>query len=542
MSRIEGTNIGDSRLLLPPLIASQSRIMALLDRNPCSPTFGSFDRKYWQYRILDFPCGMQQELVLPLAWLYSNECKGNRFFGLPRIAQALEGVFRFQRICSHVDGSVDDYFPHERAFGATAYSLAALTEAALLLGRIPGGDEEILERNGAFLDGFRESGKLSNHFAIAAAALGNLAVLTGRERWKQASDRLVEELRRIQHEEGWFPEYEGCDLGYQTVTVEFLARRYQRFPSPLLMDMMRRTVRFLHEFLHPDGSIGGEYGSRNTFNFYPGGFALLSGEMPEAASIFGAYLSSLEWETNNALVDDGVFGHLLSSHVIALSSPQAIVSRLEPPCKIAPPEVKVFPGCGFFVGKTGALRVFGSLDKGGVFKVYSGVELICSDTGHLVELEDGRRFCQNKPRSAFGRVEGNEVQIQGTMPRFKTPLLTRLHMIGLRLLSLAFGRWQAYSHLVRWAMQKVIVFDKSRSKVAFKRRIRILKDGIMVEDELENHESSGFERVWRTPDCVNTHVITSNSFQPGNLLSWEILPFFKGGRKVTSERWFRSGV
>ena len=43
------------------------RLFQMVDKNRYSPTYGSFDRSYWHYRTMDFPCGMYQEFTLPLA-------------------------------------------------------------------------------------------------------------------------------------------------------------------------------------------------------------------------------------------------------------------------------------------------------------------------------------------------------------------------------------------------------------------------------------------------------------------------------------------
>ena len=48
-------------------LADIPKILTLQDRTPVSPTYGCFDRAYWHYRMMDFPCGMSQEFVLPLA-------------------------------------------------------------------------------------------------------------------------------------------------------------------------------------------------------------------------------------------------------------------------------------------------------------------------------------------------------------------------------------------------------------------------------------------------------------------------------------------
>ena len=47
------------------------RLIGLLNRNPLSVNYGCFDRDYWQYKIVDFPCCRKQEAVLTLALLYT---------------------------------------------------------------------------------------------------------------------------------------------------------------------------------------------------------------------------------------------------------------------------------------------------------------------------------------------------------------------------------------------------------------------------------------------------------------------------------------
>jgi hypothetical protein len=56
------------------------KILTLQDRNRHSPTYGCFDRNYWQYKIIDFPSGMSQEFVWPLALAWDTELEGNAFY------------------------------------------------------------------------------------------------------------------------------------------------------------------------------------------------------------------------------------------------------------------------------------------------------------------------------------------------------------------------------------------------------------------------------------------------------------------------------
>ena len=506
-------------------MASLPRILCLLDKNPLSPTYGSFDRKYWQYKIIDFPCGMQQELILPLAYLWKTAFPENRYYNSERIRTYIEGALLFHRKCCHSDGSMDDYFPHERAFGATAYALAASTEAALLAGICPDGVLPAFEKSGDFLARYREAGLLSNHLAIAALALLNLSLLTGNQRWSTDSRQLVEELKAKQDGEGWFPEYDGCDAGYQTVTIEFLSRCYRKSPSEATFAILQKACRFLWFFVHPDGSLGGEYGSRNTYNFYPGGFALLSRDIPEAAQILLHFYKGFASGARNYLADDGTFGHLLSSYVTVLSSGDTVTKALGESKAGETPHITYFPKAGLFSGQAGRYAIFGTTTKGGVYKVFKNGALLYSDTGFAGRLTDGTCFCQNNANSSVGDVRGNSIEIEGEFREYDSSRLTRLHTAGLRMLSMVFGRHPKYSNIIRQIMQAKLIYKRKGVGHRFRRLINLAAHGVIVSDTIDMKGRKKIAEIYRSTDCVNAHVITSDSFQSANLLCWEKAAF-----------------
>ena len=51
-------------------ISSVPRLVSLIDRNPVSKSFGSFDRSYWLDKSIDFPSANLQFGVLALSLLY----------------------------------------------------------------------------------------------------------------------------------------------------------------------------------------------------------------------------------------------------------------------------------------------------------------------------------------------------------------------------------------------------------------------------------------------------------------------------------------
>lgn len=97
------------------------KLLQLVDRNPYSPTYGCFDRSYWHYRTMDFPCGMYQEFVLPLALCFLNDYPGNKFYQKERLRELTIAGIKYANKSSHKDGTCDDYFPYERAMGNQLY-------------------------------------------------------------------------------------------------------------------------------------------------------------------------------------------------------------------------------------------------------------------------------------------------------------------------------------------------------------------------------------------------------------------------------------
>ena len=203
-------------------------LVQLVDTNPHSPTYGCFDREYWHYRTLDFPCGMSQEFVLPFALLYRNPYPGNRYRGWERMREIAVSGIDFARKSSYSDGSCDDYFPYERAMGAMAFSTYACAEAYRVLGLQDEKTVDFFKKRCAYFRKHNESGRLSNHQALTALAAYTVYEIT-REEWirEMAWDRARLALS-WQHSEGWFQEYEGADPGYQTCTLDFLAKQIGR--------------------------------------------------------------------------------------------------------------------------------------------------------------------------------------------------------------------------------------------------------------------------------------------------------------------------
>jgi hypothetical protein len=66
---------------LDAVLGQVPRLLAQLDRNPISPTYGCFDWIFWHDRVSGFPNGHAQEGMLVLTYLFDLNDEGNPYAG-----------------------------------------------------------------------------------------------------------------------------------------------------------------------------------------------------------------------------------------------------------------------------------------------------------------------------------------------------------------------------------------------------------------------------------------------------------------------------
>jgi len=148
------------------------RLLSEQNRDRQTPTFGCFDRRFWSWKLVDFPEATFQRNVLPLAWQMHSLPEGD---GLrPVLAEAVTAGLLYATRIQHGDGSFDQAFPNERSFGATAFVAESLAAAYVLARDGMMADdraavEAMLKRAAAFLCDHDEThGVICNHLDSAA--------------------------------------------------------------------------------------------------------------------------------------------------------------------------------------------------------------------------------------------------------------------------------------------------------------------------------------------------------------------------------------
>ncbi|MBW1786605.1 MAG: hypothetical protein JRK53_08330 [Deltaproteobacteria bacterium] len=502
------------------------KILTLQDRNPHSPNYGCFDRNFWHLRITDFPSGMSQEFVYPLALAFHTDTSDNPFYQKHVLIDWVEAGIAFAAASSHKDGSCDDYYPYERAMGAAAFSLLACVESYRLLELSNQGLLDFFRKRAHWLAHHQESGRLSNHQALVVICLEKVSSLLGEKPWEAETAARLETLLSWQNEEGWFQEYEGCDPGYLTLTISCLAELYAADPRDEIRRILEKSVDFASHFIHPDGSFGGEYTSRNTYNFFPYGFELVGRWYPKALAINDLFLKGLANGLGPCYADDHIIGHHAWNYLLAWRD--FVPSRPQTPDR--PLGRFWFKNARLLVDRRADTELYVALNKGGVFKLFKDGKLAVSDTQASLQMNTPRGL-----KNAVAHlvddyrcaVSDDDITIEGDMGWAKHSQMTPVKMIVLRVIMSAGGRF--FPNLARKLLQKLLITNKRKAPFAFKRTLSFEEGKWRVHDTITAERWDNVVSACIACDQTSIYVVMSRTFQQGQLTS----PVDLGGKLET---------
>lgn len=498
-------------------LAEIPKILTLMDRNPHSPTYGCCDRNFWQYKILDFPSGMAQEFVLPLALAYHLNLPDNPFYQQPALKEWVQAGIFYAAKSAHPNGACDDYFPFEQASGAAAFSLYAFLETYRLLNLH---DERLLrffEQRAQWLAHHQESGQLANHEALIVLCLQLLGELQQTSKWQRQKSQRLARLLSWQSSEGWFQEYGGFDPGYHTLTISCLARLHELQPQEDLTKILIQAVNLAAQFVHPDGSFGGEYGSRNTYNFFPHGFELVGQWYPEALSVNDAFLAGLARGKQPCYADDHIVGHHVWNYLLAWKD----FVRDRPLPKPRPTGRIWLQEANILIDRRQGIELYIALNKGGVFKLFREGKLVLSDTQLSVQIYQGKKL-KNAVGHLLGKydfeVSENQISVQGNLGWAKQTQMTPLKLLILRCVNLTLGRFSP--NLVRSLLQKILITGKQQAPLHFLRQLHWQNGEWHIVDELQTDNWRDIESIGISGHQTSIYVVVSRVFQESQLQPW----------------------
>lgn len=497
------------------------RLLSLFDGDSTSESWGMGDRYHWAWGLIDFGNGTFQGAANGLAQLWKNgqwpyDTKRERFI------ERINAMFSATAKLTRHDGSLEEAFPREGSFcvtGLVAFDL--LCACDLLKGDIPG---EMLEKwmgtvaplISFLLESDESHGIISNHLATAAVALARWQWMTGCAKSEKKARELLARVCEHQSSEGWFREYEGADPGYQTLCTYYLAEAHILRPDWNLLDPLKKSIRFLSHFAHPDGSFGGIYGSRNTRFYCPAGFEILAPLIPEAA-VLATYMirniadmrvvSLMSMDEPNLIP---MFNAYCRSAALFDNLPKWTCPECALPAFTLRGSIQ-FPEAGIVVD--GGERHYSiiSTHKGGVVLHFRNGKRVVHDGGVVVRRADGimgstQGYCPDNKVVIHDR----EVSVQAVISRMPKRLPRPWQFLVLRLLCLTLFRMQPVRERVKRLMVRMLITDRKKWPVKNRRLIR-LGEHLSVVDRLDVH--SEYEKADAGAAFISVHMASQGYWQ-----------------------------
>ncbi|MCD6364980.1 MAG: hypothetical protein J7M14_03810 [Planctomycetes bacterium] len=447
------------------------RILTNLDRDPTSKTYGCFDRNYWHYKIRDFPSAILQQSSLALAILYKNDFIGSKYYKNEKIKKwAIAGAEYWEKI-QLKDGSFNEYYPSEHGYPPTVFSLHAVSETYRVLGIEPNVQmKNAMFRSCKFILNKTEKEALNQEMA-AVAALYSVYLLT-KKRWilsglKAKKNKLFSKLCK----EGWFSEYGGADIGYLSVALNYLGEYYSMSKDKSAEAIAVKIIDFLKYFVHPDGTVGGDYGSRNTEYLLPYGLEIFSHQNSISSRIIDKHFGN-----TNFSVDDRYLCHYFSHSLVKAflyHKKRKYSEKL--PCEIN--TNKYFPKAGLLVFSNDIYYAVLGLSKGGVITVFTRNNNSFRDCGY--RIKQGKTIAANNFIDKYNiRKDGTTFVISGHMNSMKPVVSTPLNHIVLRIISIFMK-----NRLIPY-LKKNVIHSSRRNNISFSRQVEFEKEGITITDSI----------------------------------------------------------
>jgi hypothetical protein len=502
------------------------RLLGALDRDRTSDTAGCFDRDHWAWKFRDFPLTMLQAGAYPLAqlWALSDESPyGHNERLLEWITSALEYTCRQQ----HKSGGFDSVAPNTRDLGvslAMAHflwrSFECIADAAP--GALESTVRDTVTRACRFASRTEEDyAFIANHRALFALGFVAGAEAADDAGFSREAARLVAEIVERQSPGGSFPEYGGFDPGYETLGISYLASYWKLTGDPSVLEPLSRSVRKLSYTVHPDGSVGGRYGSRQTRLYFPAGMEILASRVTEAAAIAGFMRRRLS--AGNVVTPANVDIHnlpvLLASYMEARRA-RALASA---PTDAPPPlPCETLEGIrhldGLTVVGSKTYYALAAADQGGLLQVFerpSGRSLY-EEGGYLIA--DGRQqWCS---AGALGERHGDDAstwtcEVPLVERRSEVPTPTKF--VVLRLLNLTLFRSLWAGRIIRRAIVRRLTTDRRPGPFRLRRDVCFEADRIEVRDEITTERRGNAPSVLLPRELMPYHMGSANYFHRSSL-------------------------
>lgn len=498
---------------------------SMWNRDPASPSFGSFDRQYWGWKYKDFSDATLQYGVI----LACEHARRSGYTGaLPAL---LEGFVHYCAGIQHADGSFDQCYPYERTPGVIYDILPALTyvrrspllqsqSSRATLDRVIGAAVEFALRTD------ERHGEVANHIAEYAWELLDFAAQTGHDAARRRGDAYLERLLALfDRDEGWFLEYNGADAGYQSRCLRYFSKIAALKNDAALWAIAEKAAGFVGMLLMPDHSLNPMLGCRSTALLYPSSFESLAGK---SAALRSAARGVREaWRLRRVPMPSEIdFCNAIRLAHDAMDAADA-ASDLGAAAESIPQADVHLPRAGIAVYANAERRVYVAARLGGAYSVYargaaSAWKMLREEAGYLLKSPEKSQAWVTR-MAGVGELKdyrADGCRVESPFVRSLHDEVTPLRMLLLRVLNLTVLRVQWLADLFRKVVVRRLISGVDPLPLRLERTITLEQDAVIVNDRIFGSVSESRPHGTRLYACrrvTGAHMASARYFQPAEL-------------------------
>ncbi|MEW6615745.1 MAG: hypothetical protein AB1401_09810 [Thermodesulfobacteriota bacterium] len=511
------------------------RLLSMMDRKEFSLNYGCLDRPYWQYRMIDFPGASFQTAALSLAMAYKNNYPHSVYFNNRRVKKWAIAAIQFLAKIQNADGSFSHFYPNIWSLAVVAFPVYSVSEAYLLL------EDEMDNRTKESLYSmFKKAGdwmvrcddmEVTNQMAGAAMALYNIYLITQDNKYLVDSQAKIDRILTTQTPDGYFYEYGGGDIGYSTVTIDYLAKYYQKTGKEYLLEPLERLIEYVSYFFHPNFTSGGEYASRNNEFVIPGGFEILADRIPLAGTIGDFVLNGLK---EKAIIDSATLDGLylcVNNHSYLEAYENYKPRKKTEPIPHYQKGIRYFPFSKTLVINNDAFYSVVGAGKGGTIRIYtrngSQSRLLLDDCGLVGRLSNSTVVSSQwlDPDYKIDYDENKRlISIKGNLHRINQASLTSCKLFLSRIVLSVISKLPSVRRFIYKKLRQILITKSSSFPVGFKRDIQFYDEKIIIVDHVIREKSLKFLYLDALSKFTTMYGQSKEFFQPQELFSLEGFP------------------
>lgn len=493
------------------------RILTQICRDPSAPFYGACDRNWWHYKIRDFPSIIIQQAGYALHIAGELEADARVKAAYNRLAAAT-ATFWNQRALRH--GAFEEYYPYEQGYPPVAFAtlgVAKLCQNGVV--SLPSIRSGLTIAASQLLTRFEA--QAANQQIAGTAALSVIRTLDRSLIDENKFQKILTDVLSLQHQEGWFPEYDGPDLGYLAVSIDCLWDIHDHTADPRILPAIRKAAEYIAWFaLNPIGTAG-MHNSRNTDYITPYGLVRLAIEennLLAAASVeklftrsnvaaISSRLSSSDFHPFDA-VDDRYWCHYIGHSVLRAV---AILKKNDLPtyrANVPTASSQAGSGHALIFSPQGAAALI-STRKGGIVTAKWPDGATASDFGWV--LHDEKKLFVSHWWSTDWKTTISETSVttEGYLVSHKEHLSEPWKHIILRLAACLLGR-----RLIG-ILKKLVIFKKPHRTHHFTRVVFWENATLVITDKITGLSKT--HALKRAPRASKRHVASADSFHPQDM-------------------------